>query len=143
MSENTEFGPHRTAPSEAETAKMGGCLTRVVWLVAAPLALLMLGAVVARNGGGALSKESIAYWAVVLVALVVRYVDIFRYRGETMEGAPASREDWRRYSLRFPYWPWWAGLRRSSWGKYETHQFRFAPCEPPGRATFGIEQRSQ
>lgn len=102
MTEHREFGPHKITPGEAETESMGGCLTRLVWLVAAPLTLLMLGAVVARNGSGAWSAESISYWAVVVVAVAVRYLDIFRYRGETMDGAPASREDWRRYRVRFP-----------------------------------------
>lgn len=102
MTEDSQFGPHRTAPSEAEAESMGGCLTRIAWLLAAPLTLLMLGAVVARNGGGVWAPASLAYWAIVIVALAVRYVDIFRYRGQTMEGTPASRDDWRRYRLRFP-----------------------------------------
>jgi hypothetical protein len=81
---------------------MGGCLTRIAWLIAAPLTLLMLGAIIARDGDGARSSESIAYWAVVALALVVRYLDIFKYAGVTVNGEPASGKDWRRYRLSFP-----------------------------------------
>jgi hypothetical protein len=102
MTEHPQLGPHNTTPSEAETENMGGCLNRIVWLLGAPLALLVLGAVVARNGNGVLSAESFAYWLVVPVALAVRYVDIFRYGGATMEGEPASRKDFRQYCLRLP-----------------------------------------
>jgi hypothetical protein len=81
---------------------MSGCLTRVVWLTAAPLSLLLLGVLIARKGNGALSAESIAYWVIVMVALGVRYLDIVRFRGETIDGAPASQQDWRRYRVRLP-----------------------------------------
>jgi len=102
MTERHQFGPYKTIPNEAETANMGGCLTRLVWLVAAPLGLLMLGAVVARDGQGVWSIESGAYWAVVVLALGVRYLDVVRFQGQTVDGKPASKQDWRRYGLRFP-----------------------------------------
>lgn len=102
MTDRHQLGHHRTTPDEGETENMGGCLTRVVWLVVAPLALLMLGAVVARDGNGVWSPESMAYLAIIVVSLAVRYIDIFRYGGQTLSGQPASREDWRRYRVRFP-----------------------------------------
>lgn len=102
MTQHRRSNPRRNIPTEADSESMGGCLTRLGWLMIAPVALVALGAVVARNGSGPWSVESVVYWTVVVVAMAVRYVDIFRFRGETMDGAPASREDWRRYRLRFP-----------------------------------------
>jgi len=102
MTEHSQIGPHRTTPSETETQSMGGCLTRVAWMMAAPLTLLILAAVLARGGRGPWSLESIAYLGVVLATLAVRYLDIFRYGGQTKDGAPASKADWRRYLVGFP-----------------------------------------
>ena len=102
MTERPQFRYQQNVPSEAETQGMGGCLTRLAWVMAAPVALLALGVSLARNGSGAWSIESALYWAVVAVAITMRYLDIFRYQGETTQGKPASREDWRRYSLGLP-----------------------------------------
>jgi hypothetical protein len=74
----------------------------LAWFAAAPLALLMLGALLVRDGRGIGSTESIAYLAVVALGVALRYLDIFRYGGATVQGTPASRDDWHRYRVRFP-----------------------------------------
>jgi hypothetical protein len=79
---------------------MGGCLTRLAWLVVAPIALLLVGGSIARDGSGPWSIESLLFWAVVVAAVAIRYVDVVRMQGETVKGNPASREDWRRYSVK-------------------------------------------
>lgn len=99
MTERSEYrySPHT---SEGETESMGGCLLRLYWLVVAPIALLGLAATLAKSGAGPVSGVSAAYWVVAGGALVVRYLDIFRFQGETVDGKPASRADWRGFALR-------------------------------------------
>jgi hypothetical protein len=40
-----------------------------------------------------------AYWAVVAVLAGARYADITRFGGTTVEGAPATMRDFRRYAV--------------------------------------------
>lgn len=98
----TERSEHGYSPriSEGETEGMGGCLLRLYWLVIAPIALLGLAASLAKTGAGPLSKVSVIYWVVAVGALLVRYLDIFRFQGETAAGSPASRADWRGFAIR-------------------------------------------
>ena len=103
--------PGRTnVPSETETEPMGGCLTRLGWLIIAPLALAALGITLARNGSGPWAWESLAYWGVVAAALALRYLDVFRLSGDTVSGKPASRKDWQRYAVVLP------SLAFAAWG---------------------------
>ncbi len=98
MTDQPQFRVSST-PDEANTESMGGCVMRLGWLMAAPIALLGLGASLARSGVGPWSFVSAAYWLVVVMAIAARYVDVVRYAGETSSGEPASRQDWRRFSL--------------------------------------------
>lgn len=90
---------HNKVPAEEETVAMSGCLVRLGWLIVAPLGLLVLGVSLAKNGAGAMSVESILYWLVAAMAVVIRYIDVFRHQGQTLQGKPASDKDWRRYSI--------------------------------------------
>lgn len=99
MTERSEHG-HSPLINEGETEGMGGCMLRLYWLVVAPVALLGLAASLAKTGAGPLSAASAVYWAVAAGALLVRYLDIFRFQGETVDGKPASRADWRGFAIR-------------------------------------------
>lgn len=101
MTEDQSSG--RDSPKiEPEAEGLGGCVTRVAWLMVAPIALMFLGASMAKNGTGAWGLESALYWLVVAAAITIRYFDVVRLGGETVAGKQASRKDWQRYAMGLP-----------------------------------------
>ena len=99
MNEKSEY--RFTGGAQAtETDGMGGCLVRLCWLIATPMALLGLAASLAKTGDGPASLTSAVYWGVVLAGLATRYLDVFRFKGETAAGKPATRSDWRGFAVR-------------------------------------------
>lgn len=75
-----------------------GCLTgvvRVIWLMVGNAALLLLTILIIEEK--ALSGLDIAFWAIVLGLILLRYIDITRMNGLTADGEPASLQHWRRY----------------------------------------------
>jgi hypothetical protein len=60
-------------------------------------ALLMLTILIIEEE--ALSGLDIAFWAIVVALIILRYIDITRMNGLTSEGEPASLQHWRRYAL--------------------------------------------
>jgi hypothetical protein len=78
-----------------------GCLpglVRLVWMAVGNFALLFCAMFIAR--GTAPVVMDIAFWAVAVGVIVVRYIDITRFHGETSEATPATLADWRQYSVR-------------------------------------------
>ena len=76
-----------------------GCFVRVFWL-AANLALLVFAVLILRDGRGPLSTPSIAYWVAVASAIGLRYWEVTRFDGATLDGKPASKKHWVRYTTR-------------------------------------------
>lgn len=73
-----------------------GCLLRLFWMAAGNLALLGLILSIA-NGDGFTLLDGL-YWAVVAALVSTRYVDIVRFGGLTVDGTPATKEHFRRYT---------------------------------------------
>lgn len=72
-----------------------GCLLRLFWMVAGNLALFALILSIFNQGGFSLLDG--AFWLVVVGLAVSRYVDIRRFAGLTIHGAPATLVHFRRY----------------------------------------------
>jgi hypothetical protein len=77
-----------------------GCLPgllRFIWMAVGNMALIASAMLVAK--GTAPVVMDIVFLAVTIGLIVVRYVDITRFKGETSEGQPATLVDWRRYAI--------------------------------------------
>jgi hypothetical protein len=83
---------------DPKTEDMSGCLVRLLWLVAGPLGLLIIAAVISR-GPDARVALSAGYWLLVLLMVAARYVDIVKFQGTNLNGEPTSKKDWKKYSL--------------------------------------------
>lgn len=90
-------------PSSAEYSPqiqydhMQGCLLRLFWTVVGNLALLaLIYSISTQQGFGLLDA---VYWLVVVALATARYLEITRYRGQTLEGTPATRHHFQRYAL--------------------------------------------
>jgi hypothetical protein len=84
-------------PAESESGH--GCLpalARLIWIFGSIL-LVFAAVFIARNKGGLVADLS--PFAMGLVIILVRYIDIRYLKGETMDNKPATLRDWRRYAL--------------------------------------------
>lgn len=78
----------------------GGCLARLFWMVAGNLAIVLFAVGIGQTRAGfSLVLQDALFWGTVLGVLVVRYVDIRYFGGETVDNQPATMADWRRYAL--------------------------------------------
>jgi hypothetical protein len=85
---------------EPEFGGIGGCLIRVFWLIAGPVALVGAAICLFRYGDGAWAALSAGFWTLVLLMIGLRYLDITRFHGTTADDQPASLGDWKRYSVK-------------------------------------------
>ena len=77
-----------------------GCLPvvlRIIWMGLGNLALFISAALVAE--GTVPVVMDIVFFAVAISLIVVRYVDITKFKGQTSDGEPATIAHWRRYSV--------------------------------------------
>lgn len=79
------------------SAPLTGCVLRLFWMGLGNFALVICAVLAARRPAPSLLD---GIYALIVVSLIIaRYVDISRYRGETVDGDPASMSHWRRYVL--------------------------------------------
>jgi hypothetical protein len=84
---------------EIQAPEPAGCLPallRFAWMVLGNLALLFCAAFVAK--GTATVAMDILFFAVAIGLIVIRYVDIAKFKGETSDSKPATLAHWRRYA---------------------------------------------
>jgi len=74
-------------------------ILRMTWMIFGKGAWIILALMVAQ--GTRPVVMDIVFWTVVAGLIVVRYVDITRYHGETTECVPATLQDWKTYSIGF------------------------------------------
>ena len=72
-------------------------LLRLTWMAFGNVALFICAAYVAK--GTAPVVMDIVFFTVVIGLIVVRYVDITKFKGQTSEGKPAALAHWRRYAV--------------------------------------------
>jgi hypothetical protein len=90
----------RSQPSVEPRSEPTGCLPgllRLVWVLLGNAALFFFAVFIAMRMAPVVMD--LAFLALVIGLLVVRYVDITKFKGETSEGQPATLEDWRRYAV--------------------------------------------
>ncbi|MGH2373237.1 MAG: hypothetical protein ACRDIC_07110 [bacterium] len=73
-----------------------GCLLRLFWMAFGNLALLVLILSISSRHGFTLLDG--LYWVVVTALASVRYIDITRFAGLTVDGTPATKHHFRRYA---------------------------------------------
>ncbi len=89
-------GPARR---ESGTEPVSGCLVRLGWLVGGVVMLLVLTITISQEPPWTLTAKDVAFWAVVGIVVALRYIDVKRFRGRTMEGEPATVRHVVRYAI--------------------------------------------
>jgi hypothetical protein len=98
---NTDMENRMTENSQPlqEQTTFTGCFARLFWMGAGTVALLLLTALIAQKEALSLTLFDLGLWVVAAAMVAVRYLDISRLRGQTIEGQPATLADWRKYSV--------------------------------------------
>jgi hypothetical protein len=82
--------PHRGAGASA--------LVRLGWMVGGTLAMLVSGMSIAAQPRWTFGWRDVVFWSAALAAIVLRYLDVARFAGETADGRPATRAHFIRYA---------------------------------------------
>lgn len=86
------------SPSPPHTPMMG-CLLRLAWMFAGNTAALFCLVYVARGPARSLGLGDLVYALLIASLVLLRYLDIRCYAGETAAGGePATLAHWRRYT---------------------------------------------
>ena len=92
----------QSQPTETSAQdRTGGCLIRLCWFVLGNIALLITAKVISSHRNSFLSWADLIFWLIVPAVIAVRYFDITRMGGRTVDGKPATMRHWRRYSVMF------------------------------------------
>ncbi len=76
-----------------------GCLTRLVWAAVIPMTMFQAAMKVAEGRPLVGMPAVVLLITAAIVAVIVRWIDVTRLNGMTIEGEPATMTDWRRYSV--------------------------------------------
>lgn len=74
-----------------------GCLPRIFWMMLGNVGLLFAALKIYMSTGW--SVADVAFWLIVCLLIGARYIDIVRFKGQTMNGEPATMAHLRRYVL--------------------------------------------
>jgi hypothetical protein len=85
--------------SESKRGSALGCSARLFWMVLGNVALAISGFEICKSRGDRLSAGDLLFWAIVILLVSVRYLDIRFLGGQTATGQPASMGHWRRHAV--------------------------------------------
>lgn len=84
---------------QSGTQPVSGCLVRLGWIAGGNVLLLIVTVLILQERQWTLTAKDLAFWAVVAIVIILRYVDIRRFHGTTMEGEPATLRHFARYMM--------------------------------------------
>jgi hypothetical protein len=82
----------------SEPAALSGCLVRLGWMVVGNLVLLTVAVEIVREPQWTLTIKDALFWGVVAGLIVLRYVDVARLGGRTVNDEPATPRHLKRYA---------------------------------------------
>lgn len=95
-----ESSPRACPEADSPQQHLGGCLTRLCWMMLGNAALVFLSVAIAWKRVEIPSWADAAFWTVVAGIIAVRYLDVSRFGGRTADGREtATMHHWRRYAL--------------------------------------------
>ena len=87
---------HQNNP-DPEQSSFLALIVRLTWMAFGNLLLIITAFCIAQQKAGIVLD--VIFWAVVAGIVLVRYIDITVFNGQTTENTPATLKDWREYSL--------------------------------------------
>ena len=87
--------PTDRIPTPDESQGCLGVLLRLFWMVGGVAILIFAGLdMVLKNHG---ASTIVLYWLTVVAIIVARFVEIRFFRGQTLDGKPATMRHWIRH----------------------------------------------
>jgi hypothetical protein len=71
----------------------------MLWFLVAHAVLLLSAAIIVQQHRKPFSAADAVFFGTVVLAAVIRYLDIRFFRGATATGNPATMRHWRRYAI--------------------------------------------
>jgi hypothetical protein len=89
-------------PAESERSNriaVAGLAARLFWMGAGNFGLIVLAIFIGQNKPIPYYLTDLLFWAVVMLLLLARYLDIAHLQGTTVYSEPATMAHWRRYAM--------------------------------------------
>jgi hypothetical protein len=74
-------------------------LARLFWMAIGNVVLVMSCVSIFQQKGVLFQTADVVFWITVPVLIIVRYLDIHLWDGQTAMGTPASMSHWKKYSV--------------------------------------------
>ena len=87
---------------EQTADRQGGFLSiiaRLFWMAIGNVVLVMACVSILHRSGPLFHTADVVFWVTVLALILVRYLDIRLWDGQTAMGTPASMAHWKKYSV--------------------------------------------
>jgi len=88
------------ASSHSSPPEYVGCLpviVRLFWIGLGNFGLFALALMIGQSKQSLFSRYDVLFGSLVVLCILVRYLDIAYFHGDTADGTPATLQDWRRY----------------------------------------------
>jgi hypothetical protein len=89
--------PHSKISSQSSS--LWAAVTRLFWMFLGSGILIGLGLYIAFNTGKSVLVPSCLYWLNIVLMILVRFIDIRFLSGQTIDGEPATMQNWKRYAI--------------------------------------------
>src|SRR3990172_9519333 len=73
-------------------------LARLFWMAIGNVVLVMASVSIFQQKGAMFQTADVVFWIIVPALILVRYLDIRLWNGQTAMGTPATMTHWRKYS---------------------------------------------
>jgi len=85
--------------SRSEPSPSLGVLARLYWMAIGPIATILVVLAIIMKSFKNTIPTSLIYWSLVLSIILIRYLDIRYFKGETADGEPATLKHWKKFSI--------------------------------------------
>ena len=91
----------RRGPAEGQrgTEPVTGCFVKLGWMAGGSMMLLVFAITISQEPPWTFGVKDVAFWGVVVITVILRFVDVAHYGGRTADGQPATLRHVVRYSM--------------------------------------------
>ena len=99
MSKQSEQTVKSVEPATNKQDSIAGLLARLFWMPIGSMVLAISMISILLHKGSMFQAVDWVFWITVATLILVRYLDIKFWGGQTAAGEPASIKHWRRYAI--------------------------------------------
>jgi hypothetical protein len=99
MAKQSEQTVNRTEPATNKQDSIAGVLARIFWMPIGSMVLAISMVGILLHKGSMFHAADWVFWITIAALILVRYLDIKFWGGQTAAGEPASIKHWRKYTI--------------------------------------------